>query len=184
MEVKEHYKKLTFECSSSSLKPLSMKFFSDSDPIIFVEEIPHGGIIRYTKFRTMLKLEIKITGYIGDLYLFRQAGTKQKYILKRGFGEDLFYFEPESFLRSKWSVRNNAGIVIAYFKHKNPFVIGADNINIYLNDDTLYAKISLKFTFLSFAYKKGEIFFFEERESYEPLAIAICIINIVNKQMR
>jgi hypothetical protein len=120
---------LWVETLASALQPAHFVVRDDRRRLLArIQEIPRGGLLRYTKLRTALRLVLEVdesaTGR--RLLLERPLGLlRMQYRLLQRDGSPIWRFEARGFLwAGYWRILDPWGRLVGVFRFRNPLILG------------------------------------------------------------
>ena len=175
---------LQFECLSGSLVPFQLAVRDDAGgPRWQVRERPRGGLLRYTKFRALLGLELELTGPSGAWVFRRNPGLFRTPCQLHGpDGRLRFVFVFEMF--GGWDIRDPLGRRFARVRFSNPTILGTDRGELRAAGGALAAEILLRTASPLTSRRDGEIRLFAPEEPWEPVTVALAAARVASKQHR
>jgi hypothetical protein len=174
---------LAGECTAGSLKPASYVFREPSGNLwCRVTQLTPRGILGFTKFRTVGKLDLALELTSGGRYTLRRerGWWKTSYqLLDQGL-EPVWSF---SVLGTSWTVTEARTGAVAMGKKSNPFVLGPQRAALATVDGSVLAAMAwhaYSFRLGTFAQVQLEVF----RKGWELPAVAFAVVLWLGLQKR
>ncbi len=158
------------ECFSNSLEPFRALVLDEKQRCIWeiTQELPSGGFLRFTKFRVLTELLLKMKGQKGCYWIHRKAGFLfPNFTIEQPEGSLIWNIE--SRIR-KYEIKDRWQQKIGECFFNNPLILGRDYGVVKLNNDIIVAEVVLSSSLFSERWKAEFISYSIE---WEALIVAL-----------
>jgi len=177
---------LAGECTAASLEPASYVFREPSGKLwCRVTQLTPRGILGFTKFRTVGKLDLALELTSGGRYTLRRerGWWRTSYLLLDQGLEPVWSLQQASVLGTSWTVTEARTGAVAMGKVSNPLILGPQRAALATVDGSVLATMAwhaYSFRFGTFAQVQLEVF----RKGWELPAVAFAVARWLGLQQR
>lgn len=176
---------LQLKCLSSSLQPLRVQICTAKGGFVGeVKEIPRGGILRFTKFRSLLGLRLELRDTQGQLVIFQRApGLWRKgYDMLDADGRFLWRFQPRGLFA--WELYDSSDRFVASLNFRNPLIVGPQAGHLQNIKKLLLAEIRWHSMGIFSTFPEGSVLLLYDPERFRLAAIGAALIRLCDIQQR
>ncbi len=170
------------ECLSKSLQPFSASVFDEQQRCIWevTQERPSSGFLRFTKFRMMMELLLKMKGVQGCYWIRRKVGFfLATYTIEQPEGRAIWNIR-HGF--NKYEIKDQWQRKVGECSFSNPLILGQDRGVVKVSNNSIAAEVVLNCGGFFYERWKGEITLYSTE--WEVLTVALTAIRITLKQQR
>jgi len=177
---------LAGECTAGSLEPASFVFREPSGKLwCRVTQLTTRGILRFTKFRTVEKLDLALELTSGRRYTLRRGWGwwRTSYLLLDQGLEPVWSLQTASVLGTSWTVTEARTGAVAMGKVTNMLSLRCQRARLHAVDGSVLATMAWQaysLWFGTFAQVQLEVF----RKGWELPAVAFAVVRWLRLQQR